>query len=540
MGVVFRAEHTLLGMTVAIKVLQSTNETWVERFKREAQVLAKVDHPNVCNVTDFGPLADDGFFLVMEHLEGEELFDLLDREHRLSPQRTIDLFTQLLGALGACHAQGVVHRDLKPENVMILRGADGSEQVKLLDFGIAGYQGEAAKRNSRLTELGTAMGTPHYMSPEQATAKATIDGRSDLYQVGVMLYEALSGELPFNNDELAKVLWMQVHVPPPRLSEHMPRLRAVAAFEQLCIKLLTKDREARFQTAEEVIAALEAISEQLADAADDEPTAEPVDPPDSDRSHVSHDTHATSSLPAQVAMQLGAEDARLAIGSMLERGPTGTAQVSLAPPLRPKESRPPIPRAVWYGAGALLALALIMLTFGGGDDDGPTTPDSSDGAAATSPGSPTKAPGALGAPEGVAPSAQPPAIGNPAGPAAAPSPHALPGAATSGFSVTSHVVARKVSGKNPRHVGARFPASVKKLYCHVVFDNRSGRRKVQMLWYHGDHEVSRATLRVRTSRSYRTWASVRIGSHQLGTWRCDIRDQDSRLLSRTEFAIDPQ
>jgi|GEM_PF-2304516 len=255
-GVVYRAQHLLLGHQVAVKVLLSADEEAKSRFQREAQALSKVHHRNVCAASDFGPTGRNGFYLVIEYLEGEDLSATLEREGKLHPERAVGLFTQLLSALAACHRAGVVHRDLKPSNVLIVREADGSETLKLVDFGIVGYQGDAARATKKLTAIGLTLGTPHYMSPEQACADQALDGRSDLYQVGVMLFEALTGSVPFDDQDLANVLWQQVHAKAPRLADKMANKTDADRFEPIVARLLKKDRNARFQHPQEVIAAL--------------------------------------------------------------------------------------------------------------------------------------------------------------------------------------------------------------------------------------------------------------------------------------------
>jgi len=257
-GVVFRAVHTRLNKNYAVKVIRSDDPEWVARFQREAQALAMVQHPNVCDVSDFGRTsAPGGFYLAMEFLRGDDLLSIVNADAPLSPERITRLFVQLLRGLGACHDAGIVHRDLKPENVMVTAGE--VEHVTLVDFGIAAFHGAIAQGLSRLTNINVAMGTPHFMAPEQAKGEPT-DGRADLYSVGIMLYEALTGCLPFDEEQAADVMYAQVFTPPPTLSENAADLPHVGAYQKILDRLLAKLPEDRYSHADEVARALASVT----------------------------------------------------------------------------------------------------------------------------------------------------------------------------------------------------------------------------------------------------------------------------------------
>jgi serine/threonine-protein kinase len=198
MGAVYEAvREDLASMKVAVKVLRSQfgdRPDLIARFRREAEAVAAINHPNIVQLLDFEAPVDEPAFLVMERLQGEPLSQSIDREGPFSPERACFVVTQVLAALAAAHAKSVVHRDLKPDNVFLTSIAGVRDIVKLLDFGIAKLGGEA--EDQRLTQTGTVLGTPAYMSPEQARG-AAVDWRCDIYGAGCMLYEALSGHAPY-------------------------------------------------------------------------------------------------------------------------------------------------------------------------------------------------------------------------------------------------------------------------------------------------------------------------------------------------------
>jgi serine/threonine-protein kinase len=192
MGAVYRARHVILDAVFAVKVMHediAVDPTFAARFHREARAASRLDHPNVIRVVDFGEEPDGHLYIVMEYVEGYDLFQLLRRDAPLSETRIVDLLAQALSGVAAAHDMGVVHRDLKPENIMV----GPNDQVKLIDFGIAANAGSRRLTFAKLTE---AMGTPDYISPEQVKGKRG-DARSDIYSLGIMFYEMLTGKVPF-------------------------------------------------------------------------------------------------------------------------------------------------------------------------------------------------------------------------------------------------------------------------------------------------------------------------------------------------------
>jgi serine/threonine-protein kinase len=252
MGDVYRGEHVLMRKTVAVKVLNSEvtgQGKIVERFRREAQAAANLDHANVCVATDFGRTERGDFFLIMEYLEGETLKEMIADHGGVSRRRALHIVDQICSALIRAHEVGVVHRDLKPDNIMLVERGKDEEFVKILDFGIARVR--MTDEMPELTKTGAVFGTPSYMSPEQA-AGDPVDHRTDLYAVGSLLFELLCGRRVFEADRGAKVMAMHVSNEPPRPTEHAPEGVINEPLEALILELLEKEPDDRPQTAREV------------------------------------------------------------------------------------------------------------------------------------------------------------------------------------------------------------------------------------------------------------------------------------------------
>ena len=256
MGSVYLAEHVHMRKTVALKVLHREMtylDEVVARFEREAVAAARIEHPNVAAATDFGRLEDGSFYLVLEYVAGRSLGAVL-KGGALPLERALGIARQIAGALGAAHAAGIVHRDLKPENVMLVEQPDGSDKVKVLDFGIAKVAVPDGKADERpLTRIGTVMGTAAYMSPEQAVGQQ-VDHRTDLYSLGVILYEMIAGRPPFEADDMSQVLVKKITEPPPPLPEGTP-----ADVVTLVERMLEQASSDRLQSADEVLERMDAI-----------------------------------------------------------------------------------------------------------------------------------------------------------------------------------------------------------------------------------------------------------------------------------------
>ena len=244
MGAIYEAVHSDLEKRVALKVLLPSTVSQTEliaRFEREGRAAAKVRHPNVVDVSDVGVEAGIAF-LVMEFLEGEDLSRLLRREGALPPARVAEIMLPVLGAVEEAHAQGVVHRDLKPENIFLARMGDGSVVPKVLDFGISKMAPSGG--GPALTGTGMMMGTPYYMSPEQAQSTRSVDGRSDQFALGVILYECATGRRPFEGEAFFSILKAIVegrYVRPRELRPDLPE-----RFEAMVVRALERSPDARF------------------------------------------------------------------------------------------------------------------------------------------------------------------------------------------------------------------------------------------------------------------------------------------------------
>jgi eukaryotic-like serine/threonine-protein kinase len=239
MGAVFRAEHVYMRKEVALKVLRpdlTASIDIVERFRREAEIAASLEHDNIVRVTDFGRSPEGYLFLVMELLEGESLFDKLRRTGPMGVDETVRILVQICAGLEAAHRRGVVHRDLKPENIFLHALAGGTPVAKILDFGIAKITDPSTRSG---TQSGMVVGTPEYLSPEQALG-SSVDPRADLYAVGLIGWRMLAGRHPFRAEEPRALLMMQATQPVPPLTEPRPDLAAwpglVAAVARACAK----------------------------------------------------------------------------------------------------------------------------------------------------------------------------------------------------------------------------------------------------------------------------------------------------------------
>jgi serine/threonine-protein kinase len=265
MGAVYKATHVMLGRTVAVKLINPeyvTSTEAVRRFQREARAATSLNHPNIVSVFDLGQTPEGTLYIAMEFVNGPSLKSLIMSGGPVAPLRIIALLRQVANALAVAHRNNIVHRDLKPQNMMLTRSDDGREIVKLVDFGIAKTFDDA----TQLTTAGSAMGTPQYMSPEQAAGQP-VDGRSDLYSLGVVMYEMLSGDVPFNDKSLTAIIIKHMKEIPQPPSVRNPAVKIPAPLEAAALRCLEKDPANRFQTAEEFVAALESAAAVIQGAA---------------------------------------------------------------------------------------------------------------------------------------------------------------------------------------------------------------------------------------------------------------------------------
>lgn len=266
MGKVYRAEQLPLGRPVALKVLHPKHTDGPDgpslrkRFLREASILSKLQHPNIVTVFDYGKIEADEeggerLFMAMEYLSGETLLQRLIARGRLPWQECAAVAKQLARGLREAHSRGIVHRDLKPSNVMILKSADGEERVKIVDFGIVKVL-EVGDNDQELTQEGSVVGSPNYMAPEQIST-GKVDPRSDMYSLGVILYQCLTGRFPFEVETAMQMMVAHVSKKPIPMLDRTPGIKVPAWLDELVTRCLEKAPDKRPQVMDEVLRAIQ-------------------------------------------------------------------------------------------------------------------------------------------------------------------------------------------------------------------------------------------------------------------------------------------
>ena len=371
MGMVFQATQTAMGRQVAVKTLHPSlamAPTFFERFKREAEVASRLKHPNIVTIFDFGRTADGVCYYVMEHLEGESLRQQVKRDGPMSLRRAVAVIEQIALGLAHAHRQGVIHRDMKPHNVMVTT-VDQHEYLKVLDFGLV--KAMEGDDDEQLTSTGQVLGTPQYMPPEQAGGES-VDARSDLYSLGGVFYFCLTGTSPYGANSVRKALTASLTQPVPSVASKRQGAPVPRAVEEFVRKSLAKEREDRYQSAEEFIVELNASVEGLSDDALDavpEPPAgsSPSASPSRDGSGSSasraaaksgKDRERSKSAARSKALPRADEPPPQAFDKRVTRPETPMAVV--APPIALKKPAiGPITRSV------LIGLPLFSLAIGG-------------------------------------------------------------------------------------------------------------------------------------------------------------------------------
>jgi len=258
MGAVYLAEHPVIGRKAALKVIHPQYARRLEvvsRFITEAKAVTQIGHEHIVEVTDFGTTASGDFYFMMEYLQGASLGDVIHAGPRFAPERALRICAQIADALQASHDHGVIHRDLKPDNIFLVTHGDDPDFVKVLDFGLAKLVNPSPDTTPvHNTKVGWVLGTPYYMSPEQCDGTVEIDPRADVYALGVILFELLTGAVPFGGDSYRTVMQKQMSTPPPAARSLVADLPPV--LDAILSRALAKDPAHRFQSMAEFRAAL--------------------------------------------------------------------------------------------------------------------------------------------------------------------------------------------------------------------------------------------------------------------------------------------
>jgi eukaryotic-like serine/threonine-protein kinase len=256
MGIVYLAEHPVIGRKVALKAIHpelSRNPEVVSRFMTEAKSVNQIGNEHIVDIHDFGNTSTGEFYFIMEFLQGESLAERLQRERLFVPSRALQIGAQVADALAASHGHGIIHRDLKPENIFLIPRGSTIDFVKVLDFGLAKLtQGE--EKVTHKTRTGSVMGTPYYMAPEQCEGRTALDQRADLYSLGVILYEMMTGRVPFGGDGYGEIIVKHMTMPPPSPRGLNPSL--TPAHEAILLRALAKRREDRFGSMQDLRTAM--------------------------------------------------------------------------------------------------------------------------------------------------------------------------------------------------------------------------------------------------------------------------------------------
>jgi len=353
MGAVYEGENVRIHRRVAIKVLHSgvaENQDAVQRFEREAQAAGRIGSEHIVEVLDLGNLPDGDRYMVMEFMDGDSLSERIRSRGRLSPADLYPIAHAMLEGLKAAHGAGIIHRDLKPDNVFLLKTrARQPDFVKLLDFGISKFSQLSGESGFSMTRTGSVMGTPYYMSPEQAKGAKGMDHRADLYAVGVILYEAVTGQVPFNADTFNELLFKIVLEEPPPIQQLVPDIDP--AFAAIVNKAMAREPVHRFQSSEEFQAALTSWAQTGA----------------------APDLHAGAVLPRARQASSAGSGAHAPLGTGTPGTWSSTGSYSGAAGQAPPKSKAPLVAALGIVAVLAIAGGVAAFSFGGSSGEAEQT-----------------------------------------------------------------------------------------------------------------------------------------------------------------------
>lgn len=282
MGAVYKVRDRALNKTLAIKVLNPSlveDKNSVKRFEQEAKAASNLTHANLCAVYGYGVGKQGAPYLVMDYLDGKNLADIIAQEGFLDVPRALDLFIQMAEALSHAHMKGVVHRDIKPNNIIVEKGEDDIELVKIVDFGIAKVLPSETKATANLTQTGEILGSPLYMSPEQCLGNK-LDTRTDIYAMGCVMYEALTGKAPFQAENPVKIILKHINDNPVRISDLPGDYNVPRDFERIIFHCLEKTPDNRYQTADDLLLDLQRVRDGKALRFKRDPLSKPKASPD--------------------------------------------------------------------------------------------------------------------------------------------------------------------------------------------------------------------------------------------------------------------
>ncbi|MEO8359506.1 MAG: protein kinase [Vicinamibacteria bacterium] len=369
MGSVYKVRHLVFGELRAVKFVSShlaADEQVLARFRSEAVVARRLQHPNAVRVDDIDTTDDGQPYIVMEYVAGRSLRELFKEESDVSTKRILALAHQACAALGAAHALGLVHRDIKPDNLMVVAGADGKETLKVADFGLAKVrEGFELAAGMAQTQTGFIVGTPPYMSPEQAIG-AEVDGRSDLYSMGIVLYELFTGRLPFRADSpMSMLIHHRETIPPPPGSLGVPQ-----PLSDFLMKALEKRPVDRFQTAEQMDDALRLLSLMPLPEFVGQGVHEGFDPQWTGSRHASRLTTLHGTVPPKVAGPAKFNARDTAPGATRVVKQPAQRSVPTIQPIRDPEP-PSAGSSLWMGIGAVALVAAWFMFKGSAPEKGP-------------------------------------------------------------------------------------------------------------------------------------------------------------------------